>query len=67
VREEKGIKGSERVVGEAAGGECVFMPGERTGLADEVGSDTPYRYTAGREVVTGPLNWDGVIHRFLLL
>ena len=35
MREGKGTKGSERVVGKAAGDECVFIPGERTGLADE--------------------------------
>jgi hypothetical protein len=39
VREGKGTKGSERVVGKAAGDECVFIPGEGPGLADEVGSD----------------------------
>jgi hypothetical protein len=32
-------KKRERVVGKAAGDECVFIPGKRTGLADEVGSD----------------------------
>jgi hypothetical protein len=28
VREGKGTKGSERVVGKAAGDECFFIPGE---------------------------------------
>jgi hypothetical protein len=28
VTEGKGIKGSERVVGKAAGDKCVFIPGE---------------------------------------
>jgi hypothetical protein len=51
VREGKGTKGSERVVGKAAGDECFFIPG----LADEVGSDT-IPDTAGGEGVTGPLN-----------
>jgi hypothetical protein len=32
-------KGRERVVGKAAGDECVFIPNERTGLADKVGCD----------------------------
>jgi hypothetical protein len=32
----KGEKGKERVVGKAAGDECVFIPGEGLGLADEV-------------------------------
>jgi hypothetical protein len=54
-REGKGTKGSERGVGKAAGDECVFIPGEGTGLADEVGSDT-IPDTAGGEVVTGPLD-----------
>jgi hypothetical protein len=56
VREGKGTKGSERVVGKAAGDECVFIPGEGPGLADEVRSDAiPGRGGAVR-AVTGPLN-----------
>ena len=39
VREGKGTKGSERVVGKAAGDECVFIPGEGPGWQMEVGSD----------------------------
>jgi hypothetical protein len=35
----EGTKGRERVVGKAAGDECVFIPGEGPGLADEVGWD----------------------------
>ena len=35
----EGKKGRERVVGKAAGDECVFIPGVRAGLADEVGFD----------------------------
>jgi len=31
VRERKGTKGSERVVGKAAGDECVFIPVEGPG------------------------------------
>jgi hypothetical protein len=55
VRKGKGTKGNERVVGKAAGDECVFIPAEGTRLADEVGSDT-IPDTAGGEGVTGPLN-----------
>ena len=50
-REQKEM---ERVVGKAAGDECVFIPG-RTELADEVGQ-TPYRTRRAVRAVTGPLN-----------
>ena len=33
-RRGEGNKREERVVGKAAGDECFFIPGERTGLAD---------------------------------
>jgi hypothetical protein len=39
VRGGKGTKGSERVVGKAAGGRVRLYTWRRTGLADEVGSD----------------------------
>jgi hypothetical protein len=35
----KGTKGSERVVGKAAGDECVFIPGEEPGWQMRFGSD----------------------------
>ena len=44
MREEKG---RERVVGKAAEDEYVFVPGERAGLADEVGSDEQVRAVTG--------------------
>ena len=34
-------KERERDVGKAAGDECVFIPGERTELVDEVGDTIP--------------------------
>ena len=52
VRERKGTKGSERVVGKAAGDECVFIPGEGPGWQMRSGP-TPYRAV---RAVTGPLN-----------
>jgi hypothetical protein len=54
VRERKATKGSEKVVGKAAGGRTRLYTWRRTGLADEVGSDT-IPDTAGGEVVSGPL------------
>jgi hypothetical protein len=42
VREGKGTKGSERVVGKAAGDECVFIPGEGPDWQMRSGP-TPYR------------------------
>jgi len=39
VREGKGTKGSEKVVGKTAGDEHVFIPGEGPGWQMEVGSD----------------------------
>ena len=32
-KSEGGKKGRERVVGKAAGDECVFIPGEKAGLS----------------------------------
>jgi hypothetical protein len=61
----EGGKGRERVVGKAAGNECVFIPGEVPGLADEVGFDALAKGpdampdAAGGEAVTGPLNRKG--------
>jgi hypothetical protein len=40
----EGEKGREGVAGKAAGGECVFIPGEGSGWQMKVGSDA----TAGR-------------------
>jgi hypothetical protein len=51
VGEEKGTKERERVVGKAAGDECVFIPGE--------GPDA-----AGGEGGHGAAKPDGVIHRY---
>jgi len=55
VREGKGTKGSERVVGKAAGDECVFIPGEGPDWQMRSGP-TPIPDTAGGEMVKGPLN-----------
>jgi hypothetical protein len=62
-REGKGTKGSERVVGKAAGDECVFISGEGLGLADEVGSDAILD-AAGGEGGHGAAKPHGVIHRY---
>ena len=43
------------------GPECVFIPGERTGLADEVRSDA-IPDAAGGEGGHGTAKLDGVIH-----
>jgi hypothetical protein len=61
-RGEREQKGSERVVGKAAGDECVFIPCEGPGLADEVGSDT-IPDTAGGEGGHGAAKPDGVIYK----
>jgi hypothetical protein len=50
----EGTKERERVVGKAAGDECVFILAK----ADEVGFDA-MPDAAGGEAVTGPLNWKG--------
>ena len=63
MRERKGTKGSERVVGKAAGDECVFYTWRRTGLADEVGSDA-IPDAAGGEDGHGTAKPDRVIHRY---
>jgi hypothetical protein len=55
VRDGKGTKGSERVVGKAAGDECVFIPGEGPGWQMRSGP-TPYRTRRAVRAVTGPLN-----------
>jgi hypothetical protein len=62
-RRGEGNKREERVVGKAAGDECFFIPGERTGLADEVGSDA-IPEAAGGEGGHGAAKPDGVIHRY---
>jgi hypothetical protein len=64
VGEGKGTKERERFVGKAAGDECVFIPGERPGLADEVGSDA-IPDAAGGEGGHGVAKPDGVIHRYI--
>ena len=64
MREGKGTKGSERVVGKAAGDECVFITWRRTGLADEVGSDA-IPDAAGGEGGHGAAIPDGVNHSYV--
>jgi hypothetical protein len=64
VREGKRTKEKERVIGKAAGDECVFISDEGPGLADEVGSDA-IPDTAGGEGDHGAANPDGVIYRFV--
>jgi hypothetical protein len=54
-REGKGTKERERVVGKAAGDECVFIPGEGPGWQMRSGP-TPYRTRRAVRAVTGPLN-----------
>jgi hypothetical protein len=54
-RESRGKKGRERVVGKAAGDECVFIPGEGPGWQMRSGA-TPYRTRRAVRAVTGPLN-----------
>jgi hypothetical protein len=49
VREGKEPKEKERVAGKAAGDECIFIPGEGPGPADEVESLTPIPDTTGGE------------------
>ena len=61
----EGKKGREGVVGKAAGDECVFIPGEGPGLADEVGSDA-IPDAAGGEGSHGAAKPEGVIHKCLL-
>ena len=46
----EGTKGRERVAGNAAGDECVFIPGEGPGWADEVGSDTIPDAAGGKSI-----------------
>jgi len=55
VREGKETKGSERVVGKAAGDERVFIPGEGPGWQIRSGP-TPYRTRRAVRAVTGPLD-----------
>ena len=55
VGEGKGTKERERVVGKAAGDECVFIPGEGPGWQMRPGL-TPYRTRRAVRAVTGPLN-----------
>ena len=51
-----------RIVGKAAGDECVFIP-EGPGLADEVGCDA-IPDAAGGEGGHGAAKLHGVIHRY---
>ena len=44
----EGRKGRERVAGKAAGDECVFIPSEGPGLADEFRSDAMPDRRGGR-------------------
>ena len=60
----EGKIGRERAVGKAAGDECVFIPGKRAGLADEVGSDAMPE-AAGGEGGHGAAKPNGVIHRYV--
>jgi hypothetical protein len=55
VREGNGTKERERVVGKAAGDECVFIPGEGPGWHMRSGP-TPYRTLWAVRAVTGLLN-----------
>jgi hypothetical protein len=55
VREGKGTKERERVVGKAAGDEYVFIPGEGPGWQISSGP-TPYRTRRAVRAVTGSLN-----------
>jgi hypothetical protein len=64
VREGKEPKEKERVVGKAAGDECVFITWRRTGLADEVESDAIPDMTGG-EGGQRAAKPDGVIHRYI--
>jgi hypothetical protein len=64
VREGEGTKKRERVVGKAAGDECVFIPGEGTGQADEDGSDA-MPDAAGGEGGHGAAKPNPVIHRYI--
>ena len=54
-RERRGTKEREKVVGKAAGDECVFIPGEGPGWQMRSGA-TPYRTRRAVRAVTGPLN-----------
>jgi hypothetical protein len=60
--EGKETKERERVVGKAAGDECVFIPDEGPGWQIEVGSDA-IPEAAGGEGGHGAATMDGVIHR----
>jgi hypothetical protein len=61
--EGKREKGREGVVGKAARDECVFIPGEGPGLADEIGSNA-MPDAAGGEGGHRPAKPNGVIHRY---
>ena len=60
----EGTKGSERVVGKAAGDECVFMPGEGPDWQVR-SSPTPILDMAGGWGVHGAAKPHGVIHRYI--
>jgi len=64
VREGKRTKEREKVIGKAAGDECVFYTWRRTGLADEVRSDA-IPDAAGGEGGHGAAKPHGVIHRYV--
>jgi hypothetical protein len=66
VREGKGReqKRGRELWEKAAGDECVFIPGEGPGLADEVGSDA-IPNAAGGEGGHGAAKLDPVIHRYV--
>ena len=62
MREGKGTKDRERVVGKAAGDECVFIPGE--GPSWQMRSSETIPEAAGGEGGHGAAKLDGVIHRY---
>jgi hypothetical protein len=62
MREGKGTKEKERVVGKAAGDEVCLYTWRRAGLAGEAGSDA-IPEAAGGEGGYGAAKPDAVIHR----
>ena len=54
-RHPGGEEGGGKIIGRAAGDECVFTHGEGAGLVDEAGS-TPRQTRRAVRTVTGPLD-----------